>query len=424
MIYSITSATKKVAAMKKKVRAVQGGTSASKTISILLNLISLSQTDYICLECGKRGCQDDHLDFKDGTDKDPKLTSVTSESTPHLKRGALRDFQNIMKGHKYWKEDAWNATDKIYTFKTGSQIEFFSADQSEKLRGGRRDRGFMNEVNNMTLDQFDEFEVRTRDFVYLDWNPTVEFWYYEEVEGKRDDVERIVINYQDNEALDEATVESIEQRKNRPSWWRVYGLGELGEVEGRVYTGWKTIKEIPHEAKLVRYGLDFGYTNDPTAIVAIYSYNGGYILDEITYKKGLLNSDIAAILNNQENNTLVVADSSEPKSIAEIHKEGINIVGAVKKKEVTGKQKTYNQWAVSKVQEQRISVTENSLNILKEYRSYLFQVDNDGNTLNDPQDFDDHAMDAIKYGIVSLVSKTQRTAKVKTPTWQGYGVRG
>jgi len=396
MPYYETTATQKIARLRKKVRAVQGGTSASKTISILIILISLAQTD-----------------------EEPTLTSVVAESLPHLKKGALRDFQKIMKEHNYWKESQWNATDKIYTFETGSQMEFFGSDQPEKLRGGRRDRGFMNECNNMSLESFDEFEVRTKEFVYLDWNPTIEFWFYDEVKGMRDDVDHLILTYKDNEACPPEIVSSIEQRKNRAGWWRVYGLGLLGEVEGRIYTGWKVIDEVPHEAKIVRYGLDFGYTNDPAAIIALYSYNGGYILDEICYLKGQSNKNLADIILNEENPAIVVADSSEPKSIDEIKSYGVNIIGARKKKD-TGPHKTYNRWAIEKVQDQQMSVTKRSVNVLKEYRNYLWMTDKEGKILNDPEDINDHAMDAIKYAIVSIVNPEKKSVSVQKPIWQGY----
>ena len=164
MEYKITKATKKIAGMKARIRAVQGGTSSSKTISILLYLVHRAQTD-----------------------KTPTLTSVISESVPHLKRGAIRDFKNIMMGHGYWQDSQWNATDAIYTFPHNkSQIEFFSADNSDKLRGGRRQRLFINEANNVTLDAFDQTESRTtEDIIFLDWNPTNEFWFYTDVKPKR-----------------------------------------------------------------------------------------------------------------------------------------------------------------------------------------------------------------------------------------------
>jgi len=382
-MFSETTALQKIRNLKNRVRIVQGGTSASKTISILLYLIGYAQTDKI-----------------------PTLTSVVSESVPHLKRGVIRDFKRILSEHGYWKEDRWNATDSIYTFETGSQIEFFSTDNGDKLRGARRDRTFMNEANNNTFDAFEQLEVRTKEFIIIDYNPTVEFWAHTDLISKRDDVDFIILTYKDNEACPPEIVASIEQRQNRKAWWNVYGLGQLGEVEGRIYTRWNIIDDVPHEAKLVRYGLDFGYTNDPSALVAVYSYNGGYILDERLYLKGQSNKQIADIILAQSEHSLVVADSSEPKSIDEIKSYGISIVGAKKRKEVTGKQKSYNAWAIEKVQDCKISITSRSVDTLKEYRSYLWMTDKNGKVLNEPEGGNDHALDAIKYAIISLIDAT------------------
>lgn len=378
MRYAKTTALKRVARLSKKIRVVQGGTSASKTISILQLLIALSQSD-----------------------ETPKLTSVVSESLPHLKKGAIRDFKNIMKAHNYWKEERWHDTDKTYTFETGSQIEFFGAEQSDKLRGGRRDRGFMNECNLLTLESFDEFEVRTREFVFCDFNPTAEFWIFNEVLGQRDDVELIILTYKDNEACPPEIVRSIEQRKNRPGWWKVYGEGQLGEVEGRIYTGWHEIESIPNEARLERYGLDFGYHPDPCAIVAVYYYNGGYILDEVVYQLEMSNREIANTLKNLPR-ALVVADSAEPKSIDELKAYGLNVVP-------TNKGADSVRHGIRAVQDQSISVTKRSANLLKEYRNYLWAVDKDGKVLPGiPESGADHLLDASRYAVNSLVPVIRR----------------
>jgi len=360
--------------MTKKIRIVQGGTSASKTISILLWLINLAQSD-----------------------TKPTLTSIVAESIPHLKRGAMRDFKNIMVAHNYWKDSLWNATDSTYTFETGSKVEFFSTDNGDKLRGARRDRLFMNEANNCTLDAFDQLEVRTKEFVYLDYNPTNEFWLFTDVMPNRDDWEKVIVTYKDNEALSPEIVASIEQRKNRKGWWQVYGEGQLGEVEGKIYKGWNEIDEIPHEARLERRGLDFGYTNDPTAIVDIYYYNGGYILDEVCYQKGMSNKEIVDVLKNIDP-ILVIADSAEPKSIDEIRLYGLNIMPAVKG---SG---SINQ-GIQYVQQQRISVTKRSYNLIKEYRNYLWATDKNGKILNEPEGGLDHALDAVRYAFSSLAPK-------------------
>lgn len=380
MSFSITTATRKVSKMKTRIRAIQGGTSASKTISILLYLIHFAQTD-----------------------KSPTLTSIVSESFPHLKRGVLRDFLNIMEQHEYFKDECYNRTDFIYTFPSGSKIEFFSADQPDKVKGPRRDRLFINEANNIPFAAFDQLEVRTKEYVFLDWNPSNEYWFYTELLGKRDDVEHIILTYKDNEALDPNIVKSIEQRKNNKAWWKVYGEGQLGEVEGKIYKDWQIIDEIPHEAKLERYGMDFGYSNDPTAIVAIYRYNGGFIFDEVTYQKGLSNKQIADILKATDR-AIVFADSSEPKSIDEIKSYGINIFPAQKG------QGSVNQ-GIQFVQEQRVSVTKQSVNLIKEYRNYLWITDKDGKILNIPEDGNDHCLDAIRYSMETYRQNNFSTQK-------------
>lgn len=370
-MFQKTTATNKIMQLKKRLRIVQGGSSASKTISIILCLIALAQSD---------------------TKK--TLTSIVSESIPHLKRGAMRDFINIMQSHNYWKEKNWNKTDSIYTFETGSQIEFFSTDNGDKLRGARRDRLFINECNNVTFEAFEQLEIRTKDFVFLDYNPTNEFWVQTELIGKRDDLDFIILTYKDNEALDEQIVKALEQRKNRTGWWLVYGLGQMGEVEGKIYKDWKIIDDIPHEARLERYGLDFGYTNDPTAIVAVYYYNGGYILDEITYTNGLFNKQIADIIKELPV-APVIADSSEPKSIDEIKSYGISILPATKGAGSVTQ-------GIQNIQYQAVSVTKRSVNLIKEYRNYLWQIDKNGKILNIPEGGLDHALDATRYAITSI----------------------
>ncbi len=192
---------------------------------------------------------------------------------------------------------------------------------------------FCNEMNNIPFETFEQLEVRTKEIVWGDWNPTNRYYVYDEIIGKRNDVDHIILTYKDNEGLSKDIVDSIEQRKNRSGWWKVYGEGQLGEVEGKIYKDWNIIDDLPFEAKLVRRGLDFGYSNDPTAIVDVYSYNGGYILDEQCFLKGLSNKQLADILLQSENQALVIADSAEPKSIDEIRGYGVNILGADKGKD-------------------------------------------------------------------------------------------
>ena len=373
-----TTATKKVFELKKRIRAVAGGTSASKTISILVWLI-----DY---------CQSTRNE----------LCSVVSESYPHLEKGAMLDFENIMKDRGYWKDELWHQTKHVYTFETGSRLEFYSPDTYGKAHGPRRDVIFLNEVNNMSYDIVDQLIIRTRKIVWMDWNPSVEFFFYTEMLPNRpDDIDFITLTYKDNEALDEVTIQEIESHKNNKNWWQVYGLGQLGTIEGRIYKDWNVIQEIPFEARLERRGMDFGYSNDPTAIVDIYYYNGGYILDEQCYRKGLSNKQIADLLLNYHHpDTLVIADSAEPKSIDEIKTYGINILPAVKGADSI-------RMGIQFVQQQKISVTARSTNLLKEFRNYMWQTNTDGKVINKPEQGMDHLMDATRYSLNSIVAPAQ-----------------
>lgn len=369
-MFQATTATNKLAKLNKRIRAVAGGTSASKTISILMLLIDYCQTH------------------------DNKTVHIVSESYPHLKDGAIKDFTDIMVQHNYWEDDCWNKTDHEYRFGT-TNLKFISIDKFGKAHGPRRDVLFINEANNIDYLIADQLITRTREFVWLDWNPTIEFWFYTEMLNKRDDVDFVTLTYRDNEALDEITRREIESHKGNKNWWRVYGEGQLGEVEGRIYKDWAIIDEIPHEARLERYGLDFGYSNDPTAVVAIYRYNGGFIFDEILYRKGMNNKPIADIMNNQDN-SLIVADSAEPKSINELQLYGLQVVPSKKGADSVN-------YGINIVQQQRCSVTRRSVNILKEYRAYMWQTDTAGKFINKPEPGMDHAMDAIRYGVRNLI---------------------
>lgn len=385
---SDTTATRKIFGLTKRIRAVAGGTSASKTISILIWLIDYCQT--------KQNRE--------------KLVTVTSESYPHLQKGAMLDFINIMRDRSYWKDDLWHDTKHVYTFETGNKLEFATFDTYSKAHGSRRDVLFINEGNNMNYNIVDQLMVRTREIVWIDWNPTNEFWFYTELLGHRDDIDFITLTYKDNEALDETTVKEIESHKNNKTWWTVYGEGQLGTVEGRIYRNWQEIDEIPEGAQLVRDGLDFGYSVDPTVIIDIYRYNNSFILDEVTYQKGLSNRSIADILSNRPR-ILVVADSAEPKSIDEIASYGIHIIGAKK-----GAGSVYQ--GIQYVQAQTISVTKRSTKTIKAYRNYMFSQDNNGKFTNDPDDTIhewSNPMDAIRYGMDSL----KATAPKPLPTTYG-----
>ena len=384
LIFKDTTSTRKVFNMRGRIRAVAGGTSASKTISILVWLIDYSQT------------------------RTNKLVSIVSESYPHLEGGVMEDFMNIMRDRGYWDEARWHGTKHTYTFETGTRIQFMAIDTYGKAHGPRRDVLFVNECNNMEYSIVDQLITRTREIVWLDWNPSEEFWFYTEMLPHRDDIDFITLTYLDNEALDPITIREIESHKHNINWWKVYGLGQLGEVEGRIFTGWNIIDLIPHEDKLVRRGLDFGYSNDPTTIVDIYRYNGGLIIDERLYQKGMSNKEIADFVSNLDEPQLTIyADCAEPKSIDELRLYGLNVLPAQKGKG------SVNQ-GIAYIQDQRVSITKRSLNGIKEYRNYMWEADKNGKILNTPIDMYNHLMDAVRYALETYARNMFSTAAIVT----------
>lgn len=365
-----TTATRKVFRLNKRIRAVAGGAGASKTISILIWCIDYAQSN-------KR-----------------KTISVVSETFPHLEKGAIKDFKLIMQDRGYWKDARYNESKHVYKFETGSTIEFFSVDTLGKSRGPRRNVLFMNEVNNIAYPIARQLILRTKEVVWMDWNRSEEFWYEEEFEGKRDDIDFLQLSYLDNEGLDEGERQEIERLKSNKYLWAVYGLGELGVKEGQIYTRWQFVDEVPKEAQLLRHWLDFGYTNDPTAIGDMYYLNGAFYLDEQAYLKGLSNKDIADIIINLKK-ALTVADSAEPKSIDELKLYGVNIVPSPKGPGSVNQQ-------ISVVQGEIIFVTKRSTHIIKEYRNWLWMTDKDGRIINEPIALFDHHMKGIGYAMATL----------------------
>ena len=364
-----TTALRKIHKLKKRTKIVQGGTSASKTFSILWVLSNKAM----------------HI---------PNLEiSVVAESIPHIRRGALRDFEKIMRWGGRYNPNSFNRSLLKYEFINGSFIEFFSADDSSKLRGARRDILYINECNNISFQAYNELAIRTRREVYLDFNPANEFWVHTELKDESD-ADFIILTYKDNEALDESIVKQIEKNREKAktssywaNWWKVYGEGKVGSLEGVIFSNWKTIDKLPKEARLIGIGLDFGYTNDPTAIVEIYNYDGKRILNELKYQTGMLNSDIAKVLPN---NIPIYADSAEPKSIDEIRRYGKTIKGVTKGKDSIN-------YGIDIMQQQDYLVTKDSTNLIKELRSYIWDTDKQGVKLNKPIDTFNHAIDALRY---------------------------
>ena len=310
---SQTTAQRKILNLRKRVRIVQGGSSSSKTFTILPILIAYC------------------------TQNENKLVSVVAESIPHLRRGAIRDFTKIM-GWLGNPMDLMNKSTLTYSFPNGSQIEFFSADQPDKLRGGRRDVLFVNECNNIDFESYQQLSIRCREFIYLDYNPTAEFWVHTELKDEPDS-DFIILTYKDNEALEPSIINEFEKAIKKAetsdywqNWVNVYVYGIIGSLDGVIFNNWKQIDTIPSDAKLLGYGQDYGFTNDPTTMTACYLWKDKLIWDEVIYQKGLSNSAIAKLMRQSgvKSSSDIVGDSAEPKTIAELKSYGFNITGAKK----------------------------------------------------------------------------------------------
>lgn len=381
--FTYTSSVKKLRQLKKRIKVIPGGTSGGKTYSILPVLI-------------------------DRATKTPNLEiSVVSESIPHLRKGALKDFLKIMKSTGRYIDKHFNKTYLTYTFSNGSYIEFFSADQEEKVRGPRRNILFINECNNINFETYHQLAIRTDLEIWLDFNPSADFWAYEEL-GDDEDAEWCTLTYRDNEALSESIIKEIEKAKAKgfydpdgdindeaniknpfwANWWKVYGLGQLGALQGVILTNWGFCDNIPSDAKLIAHGLDFGFTNDPTACIAVWIQNGELWLNEILYETGLTNPDIHGRLSHIT--TEIIADSAEPKSIEELKRLGLKINGVKK-----GADSIKNGLDI--LQRYRLNVTKDSINLIKELRTYSWDTDKTGKALNEPIDAYNHLIDPLRY---------------------------
>ncbi len=387
-MFQTTTAIRKLYALKKRKKVIQGGTSAGKTFGILPILIDRCiRTPYL-------------------------ETSVVSESIPHLRRGAMKDFLKIMIETNRFRDNQWNRSSLKYTFTNGSYIEFFSVEQPDKLRGARRNVLYVNEANNVPFEAYTQLSIRTSGDIWIDFNPTANFWAHKEVVAQQD-ADFITLTYLDNEALPQTIVDDIESARERAktseywsNWWKVYGLGQIGSLEGVCIKEWKEIK-LPLEARLLCYGMDFGYSNDPSTLIALYKYNDSYIFDEVIYQKKLLNSDISDLFKTHSINGIVYADSAEPKSIAELRTYGHKVLPCTKGKDSI-------VYGINLINQNKIFVTSRSKNLIKELQSYTWMKDREGNTINKPIDSFNHCIDAARYSI---------TSQLQTPNKGVYNIR-
>lgn len=364
-------------------KVIQGGMRAGKTMAIMIILVGYAESY-----------------------PNSKIT-VVGQSYGHIKDGPLDDFKNIMRNTNRWNEESLNKTDLNYSFQNGSVIQFRSIDKM-KAHGLSRDVLFMNEANTFTYETFDQLASRTKDFVIIDYNPTSKFWAHEElVEGKhKKRTSFTVLTYKDNEVLSPQIIENIESHKplegEEPSnYWIVYGLGQIGSLEGNIYSGWEetSTEDIKKNGQLVRYGLDFGFGH-PTGMTAIYEYADGSIgiIEEI-YEQGVSASGYPQLLKSHsiDPSVLIIADSARPEIISDIKSAGFRIVPA-------NKDAGSVMRGISRVQERQVHYY--GKNLKKEYLSYAWRKKSStGETIYEPEKSDDDLMDSLRYAIDDLKKK-------------------
>ena len=326
------------------------------------------------------------------------LVSVVSESMPHLKKGCIRDFENMLRSEGQWDEKLWNATDKIYKI-NDSRIEFFSADQPGKVHGPSRDILYVNECINIPYETYRQLAIRTTKTIFLDFNPCFEFWVDEKILPRTESL-LIQSTYLNNEYLTSAQIEEIESNKNDTEWWKVYGLGETGSRIGLIIRNWDIVTSMPDNYKQRWLGIDFGFTNDPTSIVDIRLHEGELWIDELLFAKGYDNTQIAKHLKECDipRSTSIIADSAEPKSISEIKSFGWLVEPSVKGRDSIN-------IGLSTLNRYKKHITSRSTNIISEYRNYRWLTDEFGNPTNIPCDRFNHSIDAQRYVILKKLSK-------------------
>lgn len=346
----------------------KGSTRSSKTYSVLQLLFTIARSAPL-----------------------PLTISVVSESMPHLKKGCIRDFREMLINEGLWDVKKWNATDKIYTI-GDSIIEFFSVDNVGKVHGPSRDILYVNECINIEYEIYRQLAIRTTEHIFLDCNPSFEFWLDEKVLSQKEEALLIHSTYKDNQYLSDAQVREIESNRHDKEWWKVYGEGLTGSPQGLVIGNWDIVQELPSAYKKRWIGIDFGFTNDPTAIVDMRLHDGELWIDELLYCKGFDNPMIAQVLESLgiPRDTPIIADCAEPKSIREIASFGWRVEPAQKGRDSVST-------GISILNRYKKHVTQHSTNIMNEYRNYRWHTDDFGNPTNMPIDRYNHAIDAQRY---------------------------
>lgn len=383
---------------------LEGGSRSSKTWSIIQWLLLY--------------CQENRNQSKEITISRDRLT--------WLKATVFKDFKEVLIKQGWWRDSNHNKSEMSYEL-LGNEFSFIGLDEPAKLHGRKQHIFWINEAigtpgsaYNPSKDVFDQLEMRTTEGWFMDYNPKVtSHWIYDSV-LTRPDVEWIHSTMLDNPFLEqkirdkiysyEPTPENISRGTADRVKWKIYGLGERAQHEGLIFTNVKWVKEIPQEAKLIAYGLDLGFTNDVSALMKVCLLHGELWIDQIIYETGLTNPDLSRLFEKAGLRTSdeIIADSSEPKSIQELHAKGWNVKGVVKGKDSIN-------FGITTLKEYKINVTERSLLFKPEIENYVWRQDEQtGVYLNEPVDDFNHGWDAIRYVALMKLSNRRMLTVAKT----------
>jgi phage terminase large subunit len=360
---------------KKRITQHIGGTRSGKTYAILQYLIVKAL-------------------------QEPQNITIVRRTVPSLKRSVIKDFKEIMLELGIWSNESYNISDRVYSFSNGALISFVNTDDAEKLRGVKSDILFIDEASEQHQEAYFQLSIRTTGEIILAFNPTVSPYHFLR---SMDDVQIFNTTYKDNPYLPEQMVKEIESLEiKNPKYWKIYGLGEYAANEKAVFNNFQILEEMPvHE--LVGFGLDFGFSNDPTALVAVHRHHDMLYCRELMYDTGLTTTDIIKRLKslNIGRTDEIWADSAEPRLIEEIYRSGFNI------KPVKKGPDSIN-FGISVLQNFALNVDSKSTHLIDELYSYEYRTDKNGIVLDKPQDFNNHLIDALRYLAMSRLSIKQQ----------------
>ena len=358
----------------KKIIINQGGTRSGKTYNILLFIIF-----YYCLRNTK------------------KIITICRKTFPALRATVLRDFISILRKYDLYKEEYHNKSSSEYSL-FGNLIEFISLDQPVKVRGRKRNLLFINEANELFYEDWQQLLFRTSEKIILDYNPSEEYhWIYDKVKT-RDDASFLKTNYLDNPFLEKTLVDEIERLQyTDEQYWQIYGLGEKG-ISKAVIFNYVEYNTIPSDAEFVALGMDFGFTNDPTALVKIYKKELNLYIEELLYRTMMTTNDIHNFLKNNIIDQTIYADSAEPRIIEELRRMGWSIRPSLKGKDSINA-------GIDLLKRYKLHIHKDSTNAIQEFRNYKWKEDRSGKLTNTPEDKNNHITDAVRYATYSILSK-------------------